>query len=211
MIVSTSLIRRRDDLTNEQFRRHWLDPHGPLTAKLPGTRYYDQNHVLPDASGTNATARALRIDGFPILAFDNAERRREAHTSPQMAACNLDSRDFIGAVSRVIGDDHDARRPVQSDGLIKQLLLLPRGESTPYLSSLISVLDGMETSIVHTILEQGAAPNSTVPFIGVDVEAFAEVWTRTRQDIERNATKIADIAAGLATFEVDVVNFIRNG
>jgi len=210
MIVSTSLIRRRDDLTNEQFRRHWLDPHGPLTAQLPGTRYYDQNHVLPDASGTNATARALRIDGFPILAFDNAERRREAHTSPQMAACNLDSRDFIGAVSRVIGDDGSAPRP-RSVGLIKQLLLLPSGGAASDLPGLMSMLDGIETSIVHDILEQGAAPNSTVPFIGVDVEAFAEVWTRTRQDIERNAAKLADIAASLATFEVDVVNFIRNG
>lgn len=211
MIVSTSLIRRRDDVPIEQFRRHWLDPHGPLTAKLPGTRYYDQNHVLPGASGTNAAARALRIDGFPILAFDNAERRREAHASPEMAACNRDSRDFIGAVARVISDDLSARRPVQSDGLIKQLLLLPQGKPTADLSSLISALDGIETSIVHTILEQGAAPNSTVPFVGVQVEAFAEVWTRTRQDIERNATKITDIAATLATFQVEVVNFIQNG
>jgi len=210
MIVSTSLIRRRHDLTSEQFRLHWLDPHGPLTAKLPGTRYYDQNHVLPDASGTNAAARALRIDGFPILAFDNAERRREAHTSPEMAACNLDSRDFIGAVSRVISDDGSARRP-PSDGLIKQLLLLPRRGAAADLESLISALDGIETSIVHAILEQGGAPNSTVPFIGFEVEAFAEIWTHTRLDAERNAKTLADIAANLATFEVEVVNFIPNG
>lgn len=209
MIVSTSLIRRRDDLTNEQFRRHWLDPHGPLTAKLPGTRHYDQNHVLPIASGTNAAARVLGIDGFPILAFDDAESRREAHSSPEMAACNLDSRGFIGAVSRVISDDGNARRP-PSSGLIKQLLL-PWGGAPADLRSLLSALDGIETSIVHVILEQGGAPNSTVPFIGVEVEAFAEVWTRSRQDVERNATKIADLAANLATFEVEVVNFIKSG
>ena len=186
MIVSTSLIRKRDDLTGEQFRRHWLDPHGPLTAKLPGTRYYDQNHVLQNASGTNAAARALRIDGFPILAFDNAERRREAHTSPQMAACNLDSRDFIGAVSRVISDDGSAGRP-DSGGLIKQLLLLAKDGAAADLPGLISALDGIETSIVHAILEQGGAPNSTVPFTGVELAAFAEVWTRTRDDVERNS------------------------
>jgi hypothetical protein len=152
----------------------------------------------------------MRIDGFPILAFDNAEGRREAHTSPQMAACNLDSRAFIGAVSRVISDDGGARRPAYSAGLIKQLLLLPRGGAAADLASLISSLGGIETSIVHAILEQGGAPNSTVPFIGVEVEAFAEVWTHTRRDIERNAAKIADLAAKLATFEVEVVNFIRN-
>ncbi len=50
----------------------------------------------------NARARDMRIDGFPILWFDNDADRQRAHVSPEMAACNVDSRLFIGAVSRVI-------------------------------------------------------------------------------------------------------------
>ena len=50
----------------------------------------------------NGLARDMRIDGFPILWFDNDTERQRAHISPEMAACNVDSRSFIGAVSRVI-------------------------------------------------------------------------------------------------------------
>ena len=53
-------------------------------------------------AGVNARAHDMRIDGFPILWFDNAADRERAHISPEMAACNVDSRLFIGAVSRVI-------------------------------------------------------------------------------------------------------------
>lgn len=38
MIAAISLMRRRPDLTFEQFRDHWLHPHGTMTAELPGVR-----------------------------------------------------------------------------------------------------------------------------------------------------------------------------
>lgn len=36
MIAAISLMRRRPDVSLEQFRRHWLHPHGTMTAELPG-------------------------------------------------------------------------------------------------------------------------------------------------------------------------------
>ena len=58
MIAAISVMRERDDVTLAKFRRHWLDPHGVMTAELPGVRYYIQSHCL-DAPGTNALARDL--------------------------------------------------------------------------------------------------------------------------------------------------------
>ena len=46
----------------------------------------------------------MRIDGFPILYFANDTDRSRAHHSPEMAECNIDLRQFVGAVSRVIAD-----------------------------------------------------------------------------------------------------------
>jgi len=77
VIVANSLMRRRDDIDLAAFQQHWLDPHGPLTAKLPGCRHYVQNHIL-DSAGTNALARSLRIDGIPQLAFASPEDRMTA-------------------------------------------------------------------------------------------------------------------------------------
>src|SRR3954453_6843736 len=101
MIAAISLMRKREDVTLAAFRRHWLDVHGPLVCRFAGLHRYIQAHVIA-SSGMNALAREMRIDGFPILSFaDDADRRR-AHGSPEMAACNVDSRSFIGAVSRLI-------------------------------------------------------------------------------------------------------------
>ena len=70
-------------------------------------------------------ARDMRIDGFPILWFDNDDDRRRAHGSAEMAACNVDSRSFIGAVSRVICEPRVVVPPAQDAGRIKLIAVLP--------------------------------------------------------------------------------------
>ena len=69
--------------------------------RFPALRLYVQDHVITSPA-CNAAARDMRIDGFPILTFDDDADRLRAHESAAMAACNVDSRLFIGAVSRVI-------------------------------------------------------------------------------------------------------------
>src|ERR1700747_2668126 len=96
VIVANSLMRRRDDIDLAAFQQHWLDPHGPLTPKLPGCRHYVQNHVL-DSAGTNALARSLRIDGIPQLAFASPEDRMAAHGSAERKGGGKDSQLFICA------------------------------------------------------------------------------------------------------------------
>ena len=203
MIVSISLMRRRPDISLETFRAHWLDPHGRLTAKLPGTRHYVQNHVI-DGPGTNEAARALALDGFPALSFDSPEARQAAHHSPEMAACNVDSRAFVGAVSRVITDDGGALPPSEP-GLLKQVVLTLRGAA---LSDLASTPLHTRGLIAHRILEQAAAPNSTVPHHGIEVDAIHEIWVESEQDLIRNAAVLAHAGPGLATFQVQAHAFL---
>src|SRR5262245_36175975 len=97
LIAAISLMKRRPDVSVAQFRKHWLDPHGVMTAELPRLRYYVQSHCI-ESSFTNALARELDIGGFPELWFDSYEDRRIAYTSPRIAECNIDSEQFIGAV-----------------------------------------------------------------------------------------------------------------
>ena len=124
MIAAISLMRRRADVTLPAFRRHWLDVHGPLVCGFPALRHYVQHHVIASAA-MNGMARAMDIDGFPILRFDNDEDRQRAHHSPDMAACNVDSRLFIGAVSRIICEPMVAVPPSAGASRLKLLALLP--------------------------------------------------------------------------------------
>ena len=149
----------------------------------------------------------MRIDGFPILAFDSPESRRTAHGSAEMAACNKDSLFFIGAVSRVISDDGDMQQPAGTGTAIKQLLLVPASAEPIDLPSVIARLDGVLGSIFHRILEQGAAPNSAVPFIGVEVGALAELWIRDARAVAANAAQLEQEAPEVATFAVRLHKF----
>ena len=99
---------------------------------FPRLRHYVQDHVIASPA-MNAPARDMRIDGFPILWFDNDDDRRRAHRSPEMAACNVDLRLFIGAVSRVICEPRIVVPPARDAARIKLIALLP-GEAamTPH-------------------------------------------------------------------------------
>jgi uncharacterized protein (TIGR02118 family) len=206
MIVSNSLMRRRQDISLADFRSHWLDPHGPLTAMLPGTRRYVQNHVM-DSAGTNRLARDLRIDGFAQLAFISPEARVTAHSSAELKACDQDSPQFIGAVSRVITESLGEEVRTEADRLVKQIVLTVSGAAAGDDLAILDQLEGAHGIVHHRIIQQAPAPNSVVPFIGIEIGSFAELWVAP-EALPRNAARLEREAPLLATFAVEVHSFI---
>jgi uncharacterized protein (TIGR02118 family) len=186
MIAAISLMRRQDRIGLSRFRRHWLDVHGPLVCAFPGLRSYVQCHVI-DSLAANEAGLAMRIDGFPILYFDNDADRSRARGSPEMAACNIDSRQFVGAVSRVIVD---VAGELRSDrGRFSLIEIWPDGVSP-------------ETRSVHYhVREQGAAPNSTISHLPVTVGAMTQTWYPSLVDMECAAAELGD--APSARFAVE--------
>ena len=207
MIIANSLMRRRDDVDLKTFFEHWLDPHGPLTAKLPRCRHYVQNHVL-DSAGTNALARRLRIDGIPQLAFATPEDRLAAHGSAELKACDKDSEQFIGAVSRVMTEVDGDVALVAEDGSIKQILLFvaPRAATQP-IDAILSQLQGVHRLVRHKILQQTHAPGSRVPNLDVEVAGIVDVWLSDMDAVARNA-ELLDRDGGIASFAVKTYRFI---
>lgn len=182
MIAAISLMRKRDDVTLAAFRRHWLDVHGPLVSAFPALRRYVQDHVIA-SSATNGPARLMRIDGFPILFFDNDADRLRAHQSPEMAACNVDSRAFIGAVSRVICEPA-VIVPPHANSRIKLIGLLPDGASPARYVAWARELPRLEGLMMYRPLQQGPAPNSTIPHLTVTVAAIVELQFPSLVDLE---------------------------
>jgi uncharacterized protein (TIGR02118 family) len=169
MIAAISLMRRQDSVRLSQFRRHWLDVHGPLVCAFPGLRRYVQCHVVGSAAMSEA-ARSMRIDGFPILYFDSDEDRVRAHHSPEMAACNVDSRRFVGAVSRVIADVAGGLR--SDGGRFSLLEIWPEGVSP------------VARPVGYRVREQGAAPNSVIAHLPVTAGAVTQTWYDSLVDLE---------------------------
>jgi uncharacterized protein (TIGR02118 family) len=194
VIAAISLMRRREDVPLPQFRRHWLDVHGPLVCGFPALRRYVQCHVLASPL-TTERALAMRVDGFPILYFDNDADRLKAHGSAAMAECNIDSRLFIGAVARVISDVEEIVPRAASAGRISLILLDPADPAalahSPRLRGLVR----------YHVREQGPAPSSTIPHLSVQVAGIAQAWFDSVVELEEAAAAWNDTSAGLFVVE----------
>ncbi|HEY7576456.1 MAG TPA: EthD family reductase [Acetobacteraceae bacterium] len=201
MIVAISLMRRREDVASAAFRRHWRDVHGPLVCAFPALRHYVQHHVIVSPA-MNERAREMHIDGFPILWFDNDAERQRAHFSPEMAACNFDSRSFIGAVSRLICEPCTIVPQRADAGRIRLIALLP-GEAADDLAldrfaGWARDLRGLSGLTLYRVLQQGPAPNSTIPHLPVTAAGLAELAFASLVDLER----------ALAAAETDAAHFV---
>jgi uncharacterized protein (TIGR02118 family) len=184
MIAAISLMRRRDDIDLTRFRRHWLDVHGPLVCAFPGLLRYVQCHVV-DSLAANEAGLTMRIDGFPVLYFDNDTNRSLAHRSPEMAACNIDSRQFIGAVSRIITD---VSGDLRSDhGRFSLMEIWP--EAPP------------PRPVLYTVREQGPAPNSIIPHLPITAGAVTQTWYDSLVDLECAAATMGDTASARLAVE----------
>jgi uncharacterized protein (TIGR02118 family) len=176
VIAAISLMRRQDGAGLNRFRRHWLDVHGPLVCAFPRLRRYVQCHVI-DSIATNNEARRMGIDGLPILFFDNDADRLKAHESPEMAACNIDSRQFVGAVLRVITDAGGEMRT--NRGRFSLLEIWPEGAAPP------------ARPMLYKVREQGRAPNSTIPHLDITVGSMTQTWFDSLVDLESYAGKLS--------------------
>lgn len=181
MIAAISLMRRQDGNTLNHFRRHWLDVHGPLVCAFPHLRRYVQCHVI-DSPATNAAGREMQIDGFPILYFNNDADRLVAHRSAEMAACNLDSRLFVGAVSRVIADATGDMRT--GTGRFSLIEIVPQAAEKP-----------ARRTMRYQVLEQGRAPNSTIPHLASEVGGMTQSWFDSLVDLESSVAAAGDTPA----------------
>jgi hypothetical protein len=187
MIAAISLMRKRDDVTLTTFRRHWLDVHGPLVCRFAGLRSYTQLHVIRSAA-MNALAHDMHIDGFPILTFDNDSDRLRAHQSAEMALCNVDSRLFIGAVSRVICEPLVVMPRASDAGRISLIAVLPGAAADDAALERYAArareLPGVRGLVPYRVLQQGAAPNSTIPHLPVSTAGIAELAFASLVDLE---------------------------
>lgn len=89
-------LTKRDDLTNDEFRRYWRDVHGPLGAKMPGVRKYIQNH---------ATADGAPFDGVAEMWFDDTAAMQAAFASPESAAAAVDAPNFTAKTQLMIVEE----------------------------------------------------------------------------------------------------------
>lgn len=168
-----SLMRRRHGVSLDEFRRHWLDPHGPLVCRFPRLRRYSQNHIA-------APRGELPLDGFAELAYDTDASQEATTRSPEMAACDRDSPLFIGSVLRVVCTDRVILPPpAEVTGAAKQITVFA-GQAEAAAPALAEYRAATSKAagligLVENIPLRQRGPRSEVPVLVLDVSVAAIV------------------------------------
>ena len=90
------LVKKREDLTQQQFETHWLTVHAALCAKLPGLRRYSVNLV------DKSRFPHWPWDGFSELWFDDERSLWAALESPEGKTLLADLPNFAGKIEPII-------------------------------------------------------------------------------------------------------------
>ena len=90
------LLRRRDDMTPEEFRQWWLHEHAPLAAQLPGVR-----RIVFNAAADNDD-----VDGVSELWFDSEQAFVDAYATEFGKQVAADSIAHVRSRTRLFVTEH---------------------------------------------------------------------------------------------------------
>ncbi len=85
-------LRKRPDLSPEEFQKHWREAHARLAAAIPGQRRYVQSHTR---LGIYQSGREPAFDGVPVSWFDDLDAVRAAGATPEYARTRADEVNFL--------------------------------------------------------------------------------------------------------------------
>jgi uncharacterized protein (TIGR02118 family) len=93
-------LRKRPDLSREQFVAHWLTVHAELAKRFPRLRRYAINLIDRDKFPRPG------YDGFSELWFDSVEDLHAALGSPEGASVLADLPNFVTELDAIVVEEH---------------------------------------------------------------------------------------------------------
>ena len=103
-LKTLSVIKRRPELSAEQFNHHWRDIHAPLARDVPKLRGFALSEIVEEQFRPDIQPFAMDgpLDGFAESWWDSRESRAEMVASDKGKAWFADGAQFIGAVRSIL-------------------------------------------------------------------------------------------------------------
>jgi uncharacterized protein (TIGR02118 family) len=91
-VKNIEFVNRRPGMELEAFRRYWLNVHGPLAAKIPVLRRYEQNHLCMSEYTNNSSPV---YDGLAITWFASTADMKCGTRTPEYIETRADEPFFL--------------------------------------------------------------------------------------------------------------------
>jgi uncharacterized protein (TIGR02118 family) len=179
-----SLLSRRQGQSVADFQKYWLEVHGPIAAKIPGLKRYEQNHVIDSRQlGISHARGGWNVDGFVELEFEDQASFEAAQNSAQLAAARADEPAFVGAITIMTCEKHVVVARRESDGpVLKRMSILTRKAGITrdeFRHEWLDVHSGYVPSLPrlagynqNLVLAQNPRPAS----IALEIDGVVELW-----------------------------------
>jgi uncharacterized protein (TIGR02118 family) len=104
-VKNIEFVNRRPGMALEPFQAYWRNVHGPLAAKIPVIRRYEQNHLNPNEYRKSV---GPPYDGLAVTWFASTADMKKGTTTPEYVATRADEPNFLpdGHLPIIITREH---------------------------------------------------------------------------------------------------------
>jgi uncharacterized protein (TIGR02118 family) len=183
MINAVNLLKRRQDLSGEEFQQYWRSRHADVIAKLPGVQRYVQSHPLLEIYEEGDPP----YDGIAELWADDSQAFRVIGASDAYVAVQADEENFLdrGAIVLVLTDEYVIKDgSVGKDG-VKCIRLFKRREDMAVeefqshwrqqYAPTIATLPSLDRYVQYQARAGGYAKGREPAYDGIDITWFGSV------------------------------------
>lgn len=202
---------RRNDLTHEQYVRHWLKVHAPLSSEVEGLAGYVANEIV-------GAGRALELprthpgfgemlDGIAQLHFADRSGLDRIAAQPAGARWLADGPNFVGRRTGFVAAERTVQSPARHDTLFKLIAFF--AAVAPDFEGLLQACAARPPALGLVRSDLGPPTGSTnLPGLELPaMEVAVEVWKRSGSDAVESIADLAAMArrAGCATLVAAVL------
>lgn len=94
-------------MTRDEFVKHWLEVHVPMSHDVPGLRGYSVSTIVSDQTRSDVPVLAMNeFDGLAQTWFDDLDSRAQAAASPEGKRWHADGGTIIGEIRMFVTQEH---------------------------------------------------------------------------------------------------------
>lgn len=201
MIVRMGILCKPENITSEDFRKYWLEVHGPIASKIPELRRYHQNHVInSDQLGINYTRGSQTVDGFSQLWFDNLASMKRSSTPNVIKMLSKDEKRFIGNMQLILAEQNVVIPVSNDEPLIKRMSLLKRrpdidievfkNEWAEVHSELLKAMPGVKGYTQNLVIDR-STNRGPAAYEDIPIDGIVELWFKNTESLKASFASTA--------------------